>query len=110
MSGTRKHTPELWHVYDSNKIHDAKDERIATIVHEDAEAAYIDGRDEINAVRIVECVNACQGIRDPVKQMLEARALARVLCDRTRGGPDDWDCVLISDMVENLRKLLGGAR
>jgi hypothetical protein len=71
---SRQHTPEPWHVYDSNKICDAKDERVAVIVHEDAEAAYVDGRDEVNAARIVECVNACNGVKSPGLAILTARA------------------------------------
>ncbi len=61
-----------------------------------------------NAARIVACVNACAGMKDPDEQLAEARALARILCDRTMGRPDEWDYSLISDMVENLRKALGG--
>jgi hypothetical protein len=105
---TRKHTATPWHVHDSNKLRDAKGERIATIVHEDAEAAYIDGRDEVNAARIAECVNACQGMKYPAEAIIQARAIARVLRDRTRGEPIEWDRQLIADMIDNLRMALGG--
>ncbi len=81
---SRQHTATPWHVYDSSKIRDAKDERVAMIVHEDAEAAYVDGRDEVNAAHIVECVNACQGMKSPGSGVVTARAALAWFADNAR--------------------------
>ena len=72
-----KHTPEPWIATKRDDVgYDVGGERsIMAIVEFDHEDARVTGDDEANAKRIVACVNACKGIKDPeqaVPMLLEA--------------------------------------
>ncbi len=99
-----KHTPGPWKVFNVNEIRQEKDgyRTLATTCTDAAGAAGVSAKSKANAARIVECVNALEGVENPAALPTLLRKLKHEI-----EGLKLIDCEATADRIHEALAALG---
>lgn len=95
-----KHTPGPWWVDESSRYvgFNGTFTEVSIMDADNLEVAKgMDTPDEANAARIVACVNACEGLADPEKDIPSLLEIARLFIERCNSHGSNVGCGVVNE-------------